>query len=118
MEEYKGIVKVEIFGKSRGFKFGTMQAALFCKQMKCKLPDMAAYLDGSDLEAQIVWYWSAAVAYSRLAKDQEPSMDEVAAWIDTFGYAAMEAKASDAMLTPKEEAPTPTTEEGLPPTGI
>lgn len=118
MDEYKGIVKVEIFGKNRGFKFGTMQAALFCKQMKCKLPDMAALLDGSDLEAQLVWYWSAAVAYSRLAKDQEPSMDEVAAWIDTYGYAAMESKTSEAMLSPKENAPNPTTEEGLPLTGI
>jgi hypothetical protein len=118
MDEYKGIVKVEVFGKTRGFKFGTMQAALFCKQMKCKLPDMAALLDGNDLEAQIVWYWSAAVSYARLAKDQEPSMDEVAAWIDTYGYAAMEAKASDAMLTPKEEALTPATGEGLPPTGM
>jgi hypothetical protein len=118
MDEYKGIVKIEIFGKIRGFKFGTMQAALFCKQMKCKLPDMSALLDGSDLEAQIVWYWSAAASYSRLAKDQEPSMDEVAAWIDTYGYAAMEAQASGAMLSPKEEALTPTTEEGLPLTGI
>jgi len=118
MDEYKGIVKLDIFGKSRGFKFGTMQAALFCKQMKCKLPDMAALLDGNDLEAQIAWYWSAAVAYSRLAKDQEPSMDEVAAWIDTYGYSAMEVKASEAMLNPKEDAPNPVTEEGHPLPGI
>lgn len=107
------MVKIEVFGKTRGFKFGTMQAALFCKQMKCKLPDMAALLDGTDLEAQIAWYWSAAVAYSRLANDQEPSMDEVAAWIDTYGYASMESKSSDAMLIPKEDAPNPNQEEGL-----
>lgn len=118
MDEYKGIIKVEIFGKTRGFKFGTMQAALFCKQMKCKLPDMATLLDGTDLEAQLVWYWSAAVAYSRLAKDQEPSMDEVAAWIDTYGYAAMEQKSSEALVVPKEQAPTPMTEEGLPLPGM
>lgn len=111
MDHYKGIVSLEIFGKKRGFKFGTMQAALFCKAMGCKLPEMATLLDGSDIEAQIVWYWSAATAYARLFKEDEPSKDEVAAWIDTYGYAAMEQQASEAMISPKENAPNQT-EEG------
>lgn len=106
MEEYKGILKLNILGRDRGFKFGTMQAALFCKEMNVKLPDMAQMLNGNDLEAQIVWYWAAALAYSRLNKESEPTKDEVAAWIDTYGFDNMENQTMQANKIPNEQAPT------------
>jgi hypothetical protein len=105
MDQYKGILKLDILGSQRGFKFGTMQAALFCKELNVKLSDMSNLLDGSDIEAQIVWYWSAAVAYSRLFKEPEPSKDEVAAWIDTYGYEKMEAETIETNKVPNEETP-------------
>lgn len=106
MDQYKGIVSVEILGRQRGFKFGTMQAALFCKELGVKLPDLPKLLDGSDLEAQIVWYWAAAVSYARLHKEDEPSKDEVAAWIDTYGFDNIESKANEETKIPNESEPT------------
>lgn len=111
MDQYKGIVKINVLGADRGFKFGTMQAALFCKEMKCKLSDMATLLDGNDIEAQITWYWSASVAYSRLYKEPEFSKDEVAAWIDTYGFQAMEQQTAQSMEIPNE-VPLPN-QEGM-----
>lgn len=111
MDQYKGIVKINVLGADRGFKFGTMQAALFCKEMKCKLSDMATLLDGNDIEAQITWYWSASVAYSRLYKEPEFSKDEVAAWIDTYGFEAMDQETAQSMEIPNE-VPLPN-QEGM-----
>lgn len=106
MDEYKGILKLHILGRDRGFKFGTMQAALFCKEMNVKLPGMAEMLDGNDMDAQITWYWSAAMAYSRLFKEAEqPTKDDVAAWIDTYGFEKMESETVIANKIPNEEAP-------------
>lgn len=105
MDEYKGILKLNILGRDRGFKFGTMQAALFCKEMNVKLPAMAQLLDGNDLDAQITWYWTAALAYSRLFKETEPTKDEVAAWIDTYGFDNMENQTMQANKIPNEETP-------------
>jgi hypothetical protein len=110
MNQYKGIVEIEILGQKRGFKFGTMQAALFCKSLNCKINDMVKLLDGSDLEAQITWYWAAAVAYARLFKQDEPSKDDVAAWIDTYGFDKMESHAIEGSSTPNLE--TPPNQEG------
>lgn len=117
MDEYKGIVKISVSGKDRNFKFGTMQAALFCKHVGCKLSEMPSYLDGNDLDAQISWYWTAAVAYARLFKTEEPSKDEVAAWIDTFGFENMETELAKGVLRPNDQTPL-TQEEGNQPTGI
>jgi hypothetical protein len=105
MDQYKGIVKINVLGAERGFKFGTMQAALFCKEMKCKLSDMAVLLDGNDIDAQITWYWSASVAYSRLYKETEYSKDEVAAWIDTYGFESMDKQTAESMLVPNDQTP-------------
>lgn len=105
MDQYKGIVKINVLGGEKGFKFGTMQAALFCKEMNCKLGDMATLLDGNDIDAQITWYWSASVAYSRLYKEQEYSKDEVAAWIDTYGFQAMEDQTAQSLVVPNEATP-------------
>lgn len=105
MDQYKGIVKINVLGAERGFKFGTMQAALFCKEMKCKLGDMATLLDGNDIDAQITWYWTASVAYSRLYKEPEVSKDEVAAWIDTYGFQAMEEQTAESLSVPNAETP-------------
>lgn len=105
MNEYKGIVKINILGKDRCFKFGTMQAAIFCKHLGCKLNEMPQLLDGNDIDAQITWYWSAAVAYARLYKNEEPSKDEVAAWIDTYGFEKMDVAMSDSVLSPNVESP-------------
>ena len=105
MDNYKGIVSIEILGQKRGFKFGTMQAAIFCEHKKCKVQGMAELLDGSDLDAQIAWYWAAAAAYARLFKQVEPSKDEVAAWIDTYGFDKMEAHAVESNKSPNLESP-------------
>jgi len=110
MNQYKGIVEIDVFGAKKGFKFGTMQAALFCKSMNCKLAEMSELLDGTDIEAQITWYWTAAVAYARLFKKEEPSKDEVAAWIDTFGFETMEKTITENISIPNDQ--TPPTPEG------
>lgn len=110
MNQYKGIVEMEILGSKKGFKFGTMQAALFCKAMNCKLSDMPQLLDGDDIEAQLNWYWTAAVAYARLFKQEEPSKDDVAAWIDTYGFEAMDKTVNENVAVPNEQAPLNQTE--------
>lgn len=110
MDQYKGIVKINILGAERGFKFGTMQAALFCKEMKCKLNDMVTLLDGNDIDAQITWYWTASLAYCRLYKQPEYSKDEVAAWIDDYGFNLMDEKTAENMEIPN--AVTPPNQEG------
>lgn len=66
---------------------------------------MAELLDGSDLDAQITWYWAAAAAYARLFKQDEPSRDEVAAWIDTYGFDKMEGHAVESNKSPNSESP-------------
>jgi len=106
MDQYKGILKLEILGVQRGFKFGTMQTAIFCKEMNVKLSELAGVLNENNIEAQIIWYWSAAAAYSRLFKQEEPTKDEVAAWIDTYGSDRLESDATAANIVPNEEAPT------------
>lgn len=106
MDQYKGVLKLDILGVQRGFKFGTMQAAIFCKEMNVNLSGLTEVLNDNNIEAQIVWYWSAAVSYARLFKIEEPTKDEVAAWIDTFGSDRLEAEAAAANIVPNEEAPT------------
>jgi hypothetical protein len=105
MDQYKGILRIEIAGIQRGFKFGTMQAALFCKEMNAKLSDMSSIIDDGNIEAQITWYWCAALSYARLFKEIEPSKDEVAAWIDTYGFDKMELDTEQANKVPNAEAP-------------
>ena len=104
MDEYKGLVKINYNSKEVGFKFGTMQTALFCKEMNCKLSELPTILDSDNLDAQLSWYHSACIAYSRLFKSEEISKDELAAIIDSYGYANLEAQASLGVSIPKEEA--------------
>lgn len=104
MDEFKGIVRIRYNDKVIGFKFGTMQTALFCKTMNCKLSELDKVLDGSDIEAQLNWFWTASVAYSRLFKTDEISIDELSAIIDSYGFSNLEQDAAASVVIPKEEA--------------
>lgn len=104
MDEFKGIIRITFNEKIIGFKFGTMQASLFCKEMNCKLADMEKLLDGTDIEAQLNWYYTAHVAYSRLFKESHISKDELAAIIDSYGQNNLDNEAMSAIISPKEEA--------------
>ncbi len=89
INKYKGIVKLNIYGEDRFFKFGTAQMAMFCDLQGQKLEEAIASLnDTKDLKTNIHFYLSAAVSYVDLVNDEEgtnlkrPTYSQVANWFD------------------------------------
>ena len=104
--KYKGLVLIEIDGVKHGFKFGTRAMALFCDVIKINLSEVKSKLENNpSLETILTFYWCGAVAYARLMKQQEPSLDEVADWVDNFGQDKIETEIAKAMEFPNEPAP-------------
>lgn len=83
---YKGLFKFEINGKERGFKFGTLSNAIFCKTEGVKPLEIQKRIIEGDPFIDIDYAYYAAVAYCQINKqDVDFSKDDVACWIDEIG---------------------------------
>lgn len=115
INEYKGVVKLNIYGEDRYFKFGTAQMAMLCQRLGKPLSEVAELqADPSNLLVQIEHYYCAAVCYARLYNDEtkgpkmdEPTYNQVANWFDGLSIKAMEEINETAYKTafPNVEAP-------------
>jgi len=103
-DKYKGVVEIEILGKKRGFKTGTRAAILFCEQEKISINDLEAHLDNGGLTAQLKFIYCTALAYSKLMKEEEPSFDEVCAWVDEFGNEKLQGELAKSSEIPNSPA--------------
>lgn len=104
-DKYKGIVEMEIAGSKRGFKFGTRAMMIFCELDKVAFKDVDERLKEPSIETQLNFYLSGAIAYAKLMRTDEPTIDDVAAWIDEVGYKRMEEESAKSMEIPNEAAP-------------
>lgn len=104
-DKYKGVVEIEILGAKRGFKVGTMSLVLFCEAEKIPFDQAEAYLKDGGTTIGLKFYHCAAVAYARLMKQQEPTFDELCAWVDELGFEKMEKELDQSTITPNSEAP-------------
>lgn len=88
VNKYKGVAEIEILGAIRGFKFGTAAMAQLCQLEKCGLSEVSKRLDNADenLGTQLNFYFTAAYQYSKLNKQEPPTFEEVANWIDSMVY--------------------------------
>lgn len=90
MNQYKGVVEIEILGEKRGFKFGMACTAMLCKIEGCSLKEVQERLAANDQSTMCNMYYAAAVQYVRLKnteqteKVKEPTFEEVANWIDNM----------------------------------
>lgn len=112
--KYKGIVKLDIYGEERYFKFGTMQMDLLCDLEGKTLLELVPLLDDkTNVKIQISFYYCAALAYVRLWNDEheeklkEPTRNQVANWMDSIGTDAREKMNETAFSQafPNENAP-------------
>lgn len=106
VDKYKGVIEIDISGALRGFKFGTRAMALFCEHQKISLKEVDALLrNDPSLDVVLDFYWCGAVAYSRINKLPDPSLDEVADWIDQYGLSKLDDDVSKAIENPNLQAP-------------
>lgn len=116
VDKYKGIIELDFAGSKIGFKFGIRSMTLFCNAQNITLKDSKEYLEKAaqdqNMEVIISFYHAGAVAYSRLMKKPEPSVDEVFAWVDELGFDFMEAKISEVHKIPNDQAPEITGQVG------
>lgn len=83
---YKGQFKFDIQGSERGFKFGTLAVALFCKQEGITPKDFQQRINDGDPFIDIDYAYYAAVAYCQInKKDVDFTKEEVSCWIDEVG---------------------------------
>lgn len=117
VDKYKGIIELDVSGSKVGFKFGIRSMTLFCESQKINIKESQKYLEyaakDTNMGVIISFYHSAAVAYARLMKKPEPSLDEVFAWVDEVGMDAMEKKISEVHKIPNEEAPMQAGQSGI-----
>ena len=105
VDKYKGTVEIEIGGELRGFKFGTRAMSLFCQNQKIPFSQVEKYMDEkqNDIDVTVTFFWCGAVAYSRLFKKPEPSIEEVYAWVDEGVMNTLNGAIKE--MSPNEEAP-------------
>lgn len=105
VDKYKGTVELEIAGELRGFKFGTRAMSLFCNHQKVPFSQVDKYMNenSDNVDVTVTFFWCGAVAYARLFKKPEPTLDEVYAWVDEGVMVTL----NDAMkeMAPNVEAP-------------
>jgi len=106
-DKYKGIVELDIAGAKRGFKFGVRAMMILAELEKIKFEDIETHLKNSEgvISTQMNFFLSGAISYARLIKIEDPTLDEVCAWVDEYGYDKLEKEAAKSMDIPNEEAP-------------
>lgn len=83
---YKGLFQFEVAGRQRGFKFGTLSNALFCKTEGIKPLDIQKRIIEGDPFIDIDYSYYAAVAYCQINKlEVDFTKDDVSCWIDEIG---------------------------------
>lgn len=105
VDKYKGTVELEIGGQMRGFKFGTRAMSLFCNHQKVPFSQVEKYMDENqnNIDVTVTFFWCGAVAYARLYKVVEPSIEEVYAWVDEGVMNTLNGAIKD--MSPNAEAP-------------
>ena len=105
VDKYKGVVELEIGGALRGFKFGTRAMSLFCNYQKIPFSQVEKYMEDNNdnVDVTVIFFWCGAVAYARLFKKEEPSIDEVYAWVDEGVMNTLNGAMKE--MAPNEEAP-------------
>jgi hypothetical protein len=87
---YKGQFKFEVQGVERGFKFGTLANALFCKGEGIKPLDIQKRILEDDAFIDIDYAYYAALAYCQINKiDVDFTKEDVSCWIDEIGVARL-----------------------------
>lgn len=120
LSKYKGIVKLNIYGEDRYFKFGTAHMAMLCERLGKNMEETTKLqADSTNVGVQIEHYYCAAVCYVRLYNDEtegdklkEPTYNQVANWFDGMVYAQIEKINEEAfkLAFPNENAPDQTKE--------
>lgn len=109
VDKYKGIIELESNGVKRGFKFGLRSMTLFCESQGICFKDSKEHLEKASKDGNmgviVSFYHAGAVAYARLAKIPEPSLDEVFAWVDEIGMGKLDAEIEKVHDIPNEPAP-------------
>ena len=82
IDKYKGVVEVEILGEKRGFKFGMAAMAQLCQLEGTNLKGVQDRLGEGEIGTMINLLFAAAQQYSALKKEEKPTYEEVANWID------------------------------------
>lgn len=112
VDKYKGIIELESNGIKRGFKFGSRSMTLFCESQGIGWKDAKEYLEKATKEYKVhilvAFYHAGAVAYARLAKIPEPSLDDVFAWVDEIGMDTLDREVEKVHEIPNEAAPKQT----------
>lgn len=106
VDNYKGVIEIEIAGALRGFKFGTHAMSMLSRIEKVPFSRMEAHLKEKedDIDLNVTFYWCAAVAYARLFKKEEPTIEQVYAWVDEGVMTTLNKKAEE-LVSPNVEAP-------------
>lgn len=110
---YKGQFTFKIDGKERGFKFGTLSNALFCKTEGIKPKEVQERILNNDPFIDIDYAYYAAVAYCQINKiDVDFTKEDVACWIDEIGVDRLSEMLIEAFRSylPKNVSPPKTGE--------
>jgi hypothetical protein len=112
----KGILEIEVNGEMRRFKFGTLHIAILLEMEKCNMGELLQRLsEPSNLMLIVRYFHVAACQYSRLKKETDPSIEEVADWYDNMTPEQREAlnkAALETFIDPNESAPKTEKTEG------
>ncbi len=109
VDKYKGVIEFDVVGQKRGFKFGVRSMSLFCNSLGIPFRDGAEALQkaefDSDMDTVIKFYLAGAIAYARLNKLPDPTIDEVYAIIEEVGTNEMARKLKEVHDIPNVQAP-------------
>lgn len=109
---FTGEFDIEVKGRKRSLKWGTLSFALFCESEGIELNEIKQRLEDPKPFTQINLIHSAAVAHCRINKKEiDFSIDQVSEWIDEIGehvLAELIVKAMKARLEKNLKAPVKT----------
>lgn len=105
---YKGEFEIEVGGKKRGLKFGTLANAMFCESEGLKPKDIQQRVEEDHPFVDIDFTYYAACAYCRLKGiNVDFTKDDVSCWIDEIGKARLAEMLMEAfkVFVPKNVIP-------------
>lgn len=116
VDKFKGVIEIEIAGAKRGFKFGLRSMQLFSEMVKVKFSEVNKVLveasgnngqDESSVNIDVImkFYLCAAIAYARLNKQPEPTIDDIYNWIEEVTMDVMTEELKKISDLPNQMAP-------------
>lgn len=101
---FKGEVKITVFKKERGLKFGTLSFGLFCEAEGIKLSEVEDRIKNPGHFTEINLMYAAAVAYCKIyGIEIDFTKEQVSAWIDEVGSSVIANKMLDALKSPSKK---------------